>query len=87
MDDEYKTREQLKYYAARFAYIHRKEFCPKKVQQGRHLVEITWEQWFRDKFGEDLDAYVYRLREASEAQRDQMAQSPAPTASGSEQAA
>lgn len=54
--------EQIKRCAARFAWLHAKEVCPKSVEVDRKFREITWAEWFARKYGISLDEY---LRETS----------------------
>ena len=48
-----KQEEEKKYYAARFAWTNKSNFTPKGV---------TWANWFKNMFGESLDAYAERMK-------------------------
>lgn len=54
--------QQIKYFAARDIWRKRAEDCPnpKKVKGFKKVV--TWAEWFKIKFGEDLNEYVARIQ-------------------------
>ena len=49
-----RQEEAKKYYAARFAWENKSSFTPKGV---------TWADWFKNMFGESLDAYAERMKQ------------------------
>ena len=55
-EEEQELAEQKKYYAARHAWIRRKELTPKG--------NMKWDAWFEKMFGENL--YEYAERKAKE---------------------
>ena len=54
--------DQLKYFAARFAYQNRNDLCPKSVEINRQRVQITWLQWWEARYGERLNDYIQAIR-------------------------
>ena len=52
MMNEEELYEQNKYYAARFAWRKRGQRTPNKKR--------SWEYWFEDMFGENLNDYARR---------------------------
>jgi hypothetical protein len=55
--------DQIKYHAARFAFAHRHETCPRNAEIGGRHERITWGQWFELRFGTKLDDYQQQLTE------------------------
>lgn len=51
--------EQLKYCAARYAYLHRDEDCPRKFNG----TAVRWGRWFNLVFKQSLDSYIKQRRE------------------------
>lgn len=59
------VREQLKRCAARFAYAHRYERCPRTEDIGDEHREITWGEWFWIRHNQTLDDYMRQIKHAA----------------------
>jgi hypothetical protein len=57
-----KAQELNKYYMARDVWRKREQKCPVPQQVGRFKQMVTWEEWFKIKFGESLFDYAERIK-------------------------
>ena len=51
-----------KYYMARDVWRKRHETCPVPQKVGVFKKQVTWEEWFKIKFGESLNDYAERIK-------------------------